>query len=126
MSKENWVVGFQPHLYCPHCGQHQVAEVTGYARYGLNVRGKCCKSCGEEFVVNIQIQTSVGGLEFQDMHDRMHTEKLKRVKKMMIQPLVQCPYNPTCGGNLIQQTKGSFKGYWECSKCECLWEIKTL
>ncbi len=124
MSKENWVVGFQPHLYCPHCGKHQMAEVTGYARFGLNVRGKFCKYCEKEFVVNILVQTSVGGLEFQDMHDRMHTEKLKRIKKMMVQPVINCPY-PHCGGDLIIETEGTWKGYSKCSSCECLWEVKT-
>ena len=60
-----------------------MAEMTGYARYGLNSRSKCCKHCGEEFVLNILIQTSVAGLEYQDMYDTAQKEKLKRVTKMM-------------------------------------------
>jgi len=104
-----------------------MAEVTGYARFGLNSRGKFCKYCEKEFVVNILVQTSVGGLEFQDMYDRMHTEKLKRIKKMVVQPLIKCPYNPMiCDGDLIVQTEGTWKGYSKCSSCECLWEVKTL
>ncbi len=118
MSKESWVVGFQPHLYCPHCGKHQMAEVTGYARYGLNVRGKFCKSCEQEFVVNIFVQTSAGGLEFQDMYDRMNTEKLKRIAKMSA--LIKCPDSPLCDGDLVQESEGR----WKCSGCESLWEGK--
>ena len=119
MSKENWVVGFQPHLYCPHCGKHQMAEVTGYARFGLNSRSKFCKGCEKEFVVNIFVQTSAGGLEFQDMYDRMNTEKLKRIKKMSVQPLVRCPY-ALCSGDLVRQSED----HWKCSGCESLWEGK--
>lgn len=76
-------VGFQPHLYRPHCGGHQMAEVTGYARYGLNIRGKFCKHCEKEFQVCIYIETSAVGEEFTDGKDKMQQERLKRVRKMV-------------------------------------------
>ena len=104
-----------------------MAEVTGYARFGLNSRSKFCKACEKEFVVNIFVQTSVGGLEFQDMYDRMHTEKLKRIKKMVVQPLlIKCPYTGVCDGDLIEETEGTWKGYLKCSGCETLWEGKVF
>ena len=92
-----------------------MAEVTGYARYGLNSRGKFCKHCQQEFVVNILVQTSIGGVEFQDMYDRMHTEKLKRIKKMAgserVSNPIMCPHSHEgCKGQLHKQQGG----LWSC------------
>lgn len=116
MSSEWKSVGFQPHLYCPHCGKHQMAEMTGYARYGLSARSKFCKHCGEEFVLNVLVQTSPDGIEYEDMFDRMTQEKLKRIKRKtdseQVSNPIACPHaHSGCEGQLIKQKDG----YWTCN-----------
>ena len=71
-------IGFNPTVFCPHCGNAIHPEFTGYGRTGLNTRSRECLRCGNKFYVTAYVFTTKEDIEDIDIRGVKDRIKLLR------------------------------------------------
>lgn len=74
-------LNFIPGIRCPYCNHYQHAEISGWGRTGLNVRGKVCHSCGQEFNVVALVFTTEKGSDIPDGEHSSIKEMIKSFRQ---------------------------------------------